>query len=404
MQKSMILNLGPPLGLLAAAALLLCATWLSVQLSYADHLFRQNTPESVERAVALDPWNGHYEAWLAELLENQGRDSTAALEAAARQNPMDSRVWIRRGLNAELKGDVSEAERLLLHAAAIDKLEEPRWTLMNFYFRQQNEARFWPAARSAFAMSYGDRTPMFDLCWRVRPDATLIAARALPRDPAVSRQFMEFLLEKSQYTEAAIVAESAIAQASPAETPVFLAAVRRLLQAGEVSASVKVWNALSARKRIGFAPLDTSKAAVITNPRFEQFPSGAGFDWSLAENPELTAVKVSPEGLRISLSGKQGEGCNLLAQTIPVEPFRKYRLHFSYATTGTERESGLQLHIGERYATADLFSEGWRDETLLFDTRDQRAVSLLVDYHRRLGHVQTEGSISLRRFSLEFVD
>ena len=115
--------------------LLTLGMYSSIRLAYADWLFRQNGIESVARASRLDPANGAYQAWLAELLENDGQDAAKELEAAARLSPLSSRVWIRRGLSAESNGDRALAEQLLLRAAEVDRLMEPRWTLMNFYFR-----------------------------------------------------------------------------------------------------------------------------------------------------------------------------------------------------------------------------------------------------------------------------
>ena len=67
---------------LTALALALASYW-SCRLALADWLFRANTPESVAKAVALDPDNAGYHARLAEIQEHDGRDPTAELEMAA---------------------------------------------------------------------------------------------------------------------------------------------------------------------------------------------------------------------------------------------------------------------------------------------------------------------------------
>ena len=110
-------NISPALTIWVAAAL----GWgccFSVRLAWADALFRANTAASVKRATEIDPGNSSYHAWLAEILEHDGRDPGAELELASKLNPSDSAMWIRRGLRAESEGDYAGAERLLLHAAA----------------------------------------------------------------------------------------------------------------------------------------------------------------------------------------------------------------------------------------------------------------------------------------------
>ena len=59
---------------------------------------------------------------------------------------------------------IAGAERWLLDAARVDRQYEPRWTLANFYFRQQKMDDFWKWMRAALEVSYGDRVAAFDLC------------------------------------------------------------------------------------------------------------------------------------------------------------------------------------------------------------------------------------------------
>src|SRR6185437_12999593 len=80
---------------------------------------------------------------------------------------------------------------------------EPRWTLANFYYRRGNEAEFWKWMRRALEVSYGDRTPAFDLCWRVTPDAKEILARAIPdrHDPLAA--YLRYLVAKGRGDQSA---------------------------------------------------------------------------------------------------------------------------------------------------------------------------------------------------------
>ena len=54
-------------------------------------------------------------------------------------------LLIQLGLNAEItEGDPKTAESYYLKAAAVNKMFLPKWTLTNYYFRQQNYERVFP--------------------------------------------------------------------------------------------------------------------------------------------------------------------------------------------------------------------------------------------------------------------
>ncbi len=393
-------------GVRAAAAIFACFVlavggYWSIRLSWADWLFRRNTLSSVARAVALDPANGRYHAWLAELLDNEGQSPAAELDAAARLNPLDSRVWIRRGLNAEMNGNPAEGERLLLHAAGIDRLLEPRWTLMNFYFRQGNEDRFWRWAKESLAISYGDRAALFELCWKMRPDGPTIAARALPPSYPILKQFLQFLLAKGQVDQAGVLAEGIVSRAPEEDKAVFLDCLEQVLRGGNPLRAMKIWNGLCERRLLPFAPLDPAKGLSLTNGGFATFPSSVGFDWRMPANAELTAIRTqSPEGLRISLSGKQGDACPLLTQTLPLGPSRRYRLRFWFKTADIRPGAGLVL-VAPGVTGPDLQSEDWREQTVDFVSGTEVGNSISFEYRRPLGRTHAEGSLWLRDVRLE---
>lgn len=389
---------------MAGAALLSFGAYSSVRISYAEFLFHRNTTEAVERAVQLDPGNGRYQAWLAERLENEGQDGTAALERAARLNPLDSRVWIRRGLNAETNGQRVEAGRLLLHAAAIDRLMEPRWTLMNFYFRGGEEDAFWRWAKETFAISYGDRTPLFELCWRVRAEAGLIERRALPPKYPILIQFTEFLLDRGRVTEAASLAERILPGANPGDRKTFFRGVDRLLDSGDSGRAVRLWNAICDRGLLPLRSLNPAAGVSLTNAGFEHDPAGVGFDWRIPSTPGVTALRMrDPDRMRFSFDGQQAEACDPMSQTAPLEPSRKYRLRFLYRTSGIAAGSGVRVRALDQ-TTPDLASEEWTGQELTFAAGGRELGPIVVEYRRRPGFVRVEGTLELRGVTLGFAE
>jgi hypothetical protein len=382
---------------LLLVAVLLAAAYWSARLAWADVLFRRNDLQSVRDSVRLDPGNERHVAWLAELAENAGEDPGPLLQRASALNPLDARVWIRRGLNAELQGDNRTAERMLLQAARVSRLFEPRWTLVNFYFRRGDESRFWAWVAPSFAMSYGDRSALFDLCWRMRPDPAAIL-HAMPPGAGLRLQFAAFLVAHDRADAAADVAERISGTEDGSERDALIGLCDRMLRGGHVAAALRVWNGLCSRKLVPFAPLDAEHA--IANGSFVRFPSGQGFDWRVRITPAVQPVLLdSPRALRISLTGDEPENCTLLAQTVALDPEKDYTLRFTYRTSGIAAPAGLHFRVLDR-VTPDLASTDWRGVQLDFPSAGHRTAILTLEYRRAPGSVRAEGWIALRQVAL----
>jgi tetratricopeptide (TPR) repeat protein len=358
------------------------ASYSTCRLALADWLFRANTSASVGRAAAIDPGNAGYHAWLAEIQEHDGGDPTAELETAAKLNPSDSAILIRLGLRAESQGDFARAEKYLLEAARIDKLFMPRWTLANYYVRVGDTDKFWPWARQALEMGYGDLSPLFQLCWRVSPEPDI-----LPRQHSVLGQYLTFLLVHDHIEAAGPVAERFLDQANPTDSGVVLNYCDHLIERRSITLALTIWNKLCIRKLVPFAPLDPDHGRALTNGDFQFVPLQQGFDWRTSQDPEISVTRAqSPPELRLHLSGKQPEHCELLSQFVPLSPGRKYTFRFEYKTS----ISGLSWG-GPISATDD-----WKSEEVTLSNPGKLALL----YDRPTGSPRAEGEIWLRNTSI----
>ncbi len=132
----------------------------------ADLSARRNQTDGTHLAMRLMPANAAYPAQLADQL--YASDPAAAkslLQRAVRLNRYDASSWIQLGLLSEAGNEIPQAEEALLQAASVDSTFLPSWSLANFYFRQENAARFWYWARRAAQMAPDDATPLFRLAW-----------------------------------------------------------------------------------------------------------------------------------------------------------------------------------------------------------------------------------------------
>jgi len=363
----------------AALGALGMAVWFSIVLARADFYFRKATPEMVERATEIAPRNTLYLAMRGLELDYEGADSRGLTEQIAALNPLASAPRIRLGLAAEISGDSASAERWLLDAARVDHQFEPRWTLANFYFRAGNKPdEFWKWMRAALEVSYGDRTPAYELCWRVSSDAAEILRRGIPERHEVVGSYLVYLLEKNRVGMTRDVARRLSRYHDAADLPLLFGVCDELIQMKE-AAAVEVW-----------AMTGQGAPAGIFNGDFGRAPLNHGFDWRLMESPGVTHVN----GNRIVLSGQQGESCSLLRQMLSVSAGKRYRIQWEARTTGIRNPSGLEWRVADR-SGALLPGDDWRAGELTF-AAGEKFTDLELVYQRPVGEARAEGTVELR--------
>jgi tetratricopeptide (TPR) repeat protein len=411
------------LAALISLAPLTAAAWFSIHLAAADTQFQHRTPESVARAIAIEPRNIDYLALRALQLDYDAADSTPLLERAAQLSPLSSSPRIRLGLAAEIRGDFEVAEKWLLDAARVDRQFEPRWTLANFYFRRattaasgdetaspsrnQSAERFWNAMREALAISYGDRRPAFDLCWRMTDassmhaptlDATAILDRAIPERREVLAAYLQYTLD-SHPDAAGPVALKLARFGDPSDRPLLLAACDKLLPARpdeprdsdhDAALALRLWSAM------GYAA-----PAGVFNGNFTTLTLNHGFDWRLIESPGVvhSALDQPRPARRIALDGRQPESCALLTQIVNLEPHARYTLRWEARTSGFSAPAGIEWRIADLHATIGPSDAPAFGSAAFVATSTLAPLTLF--YRRPSGQARAEALIELTRVSIE---
>ncbi len=371
----------------AAAAIIVLgiAAVYSVRLALADAAFRRQTPQSVARALEILPDRASYLLFHALQLDYEGEDSTALLERAARVNPLSSAPRIRLGLAAETRSDFSGAEKWLLDAARVDRQFEPRWTLANFYFRRERPDEFWKWMRSSLEVSYGDRRPAFDLCWRMTQNSDVVLARAIPDRHEVLAAYVYYVMD--QHREAVGPAALKVAGLHDrADLPQLETACDLLIDSGKIVEARELWT------QMGRAP-----AGLIVNGAFTAEPSGHGFDWR-PSRPEGVDYVALAGAYRIALSGQQPEFCELLRQFVTLEPGKLYALRWEARTRGFAAPSGIDWIVGATNAALEP-SQDWQAGTAEFKAV-KSLMPITLAYRRPTGHARAEGSVEIRAVSL----
>ncbi len=379
-------------------------SYLALRIAFADWLFRQNNIASVQQAIEWAPDNAYYHAWLASLQEFAGQDPADALLTSVKLNPWDSSSWIRLAARAEAQEDEATAERYLLKAAAIDQHFSPRWALMNFYFRRGRQERFWFWTTRALGMSYGDLTPVFDLCWRMTDDASVIR-RAIPNSRALLAPYLSYLMATDRLPVADQVAEDLAGQATEAERSELLTFCDRSIAKGAPASALAVWNVLCTRKLLPYQPLRPQDGRSLTNGDFAVPFSSRGFDWTVTRAPEIELSSI-PGGLAFTLSGAQPTDSDLAIQYLPVLLRRRYTLRFQYRVEARSMR-GIGWTVTPALQPATSFQEltsgndEWNNGNYPFGPIDGSLCRLALKAVRMPGNTRPEGRFSIRNVRLE---
>lgn len=380
---------------LVAAAVLVAASagaWRAVRLVWAEFVFRKGDEQNIRRAIALEPGRAEYRIALADLLGPEGIDE---LERAVELNPWNAGTLIELGVRAEMRGDVDEAERLLLQAAHVNRTYDPCWALANFYYRKGASREFWIWAQRAAEMAHSNTAPLFRLMWNM---GGADANRWIPPKPELERKYLVFLLSTGRLDAAVGMAARLRERASPEDQAALLAYCEHLIRAGRAAEAAPVWNEIvSHEKRIG--------STGLVDGVFRQAPTSRGFDWRL---PQIMGVNSVLDGaaLRIEYTGRQPERCEGLYQYLLLEPDRKYRLVWEYRTREIPAKSGLKWRVmdgsGVLAESGDLASEEWAHGETTFEVLSVKgAPRLALFYQRAKGTKRIEGAIWLRNIALE---
>jgi hypothetical protein len=192
------------------------ALFLVIRLAVAETEYRRDP------GTAL-----HSLFWLRAANLDRYESSPVELHAALSLNPRLSPAWIHLGLDAEADGNLREAEMDLLHAARVDHLYLPAWTLANFYFRRGDADGFWLWAKQAARLTYDDYRPLLRLADALDTSPQRVALRLGGGAPLL-RAYLDLLINAQRLDSAQEVARLLAALHDPADRARLAAFAERL--------------------------------------------------------------------------------------------------------------------------------------------------------------------------------
>jgi hypothetical protein len=364
-------------------------------MAVSSELALDGTAESVRRAVAIWPYRAEDYRSLAAL---EPDEPAKWFDQAVALNARDPRSWLRAGLQAESENDFATAEHRLLEAARVDRTFEPAWTLANYYFRRGEETQFWDWTRRAAAIAHGDLTPVYDLCWRERPDAGEILRSVAGAGCTHRRELFEYLRGAEAAPEAVRLAGDAISGCADQESRMDLARYANdLLFTGRGQEAAGVWHKLY-----------PASGQVLTNGDFHVFPTRLGFDWHYDPIAGVTLTKPAGGGVSLSFDGSEPEAVGVLYQPLLLQAATEYELTMDVGgARGAEMPSGFRWRMGDLRSGSAILPDGpdmagqagmrpWR-----FRSSSGTACALILLYQRPSGSTLFQGEVELRRVEVK---
>ena len=318
-------------------------------------------------------------------------------------NRYDAEADIELGLQYESEGDFSSAEKKLLDAFQVDHTYLPRWSLANFYFRRDNMPEFWLWARKAAEMPSENIGPLFELCWHVTHSPEQISGAILNQNPEVTRQYLRFLLDKSQMSAVANVAQRLVPSGEPeTDRPLMLEVLNRLVAENDGAAANALWQSLLKHRWL------VGDSTVPNNPSFARTPLRVSFDWQLPEYAGLHSWP-GPSGLEAEFAGTQPESCTVAEQALPLSP-GNYKLDYSYHTSDIPPDTGIKWEIVDAKlkttlaSSIDLSSDTLNHSEMKFTVPpDVSLVWLRLAYRRALGTPRISGTLVVESTQIQLL-
>ena len=318
-------------------------------------------------------------------------------------NPSDSLSWIELGLRVEADGHAAAAEQYFLRAAEVDKEYLPKWTLANYYFRRDDEPRFWFWTKAAVQMLYGDPAPLFRLSGKVLEDGNLIDRLAIHR-PDTQASYLSYLLSQNRLDLSGPATRRLLAQNRETDVPLLLGACDRLIDAKLADEALAVWNGLAQCKANSLCSFlarrgeDFERRQLLANPRIAGLclaPTHGRWDQRLARGespgPAPHVLRRSTRNLRAPRSVFAGAGKHRV---------RVHRLVSHRRDTTGHRPRLARDGYGWRQHFRSAGESGFRktaQSIVRFTTpAGCRLIRIALAYRRALGTTRIEGAIVLQ--------
>jgi hypothetical protein len=341
----------PAVAVFAAAMVIYPASrvWL------ADHRIAEDTLESIESGVRLEP--GNADAWDAlgrfrqlDLNYADPAESLAAYQRAVAANPHSATLHMNLAAAYESAGEIAEARaQFAAAAAAYPRSAEVSWNYGNFLLRQGETDEGYAQIHRAVI---SDRSLLPLACsrvWRASRDVNVLLDDVLPRDADAYSSALDYFSAIHQTAPSLAVWERLIGLGQPMPLAKSFPLIEALIQTDDSADASRVW--IEALKASGMPYTEPLNHSLIWNGNFVREFENGGLDWRcdpiLGVALDFDTVPPGHDGrsLRMDFGGGNNTEIDAPMQYVPVEPNHAYHFRATMRTEDITTESGLRYLI-----------------------------------------------------------
>ena len=364
----------------------ICSVWR------ADWLRGRIDPGSLEASTRLQPWNAQTQWLLGRYSLNVTQDYAAALpflQRAIELNPYEGHCWLDLAELRQVRGETNESQTALERALRVEPTStEIAWEAANFYLVQNDSERALPLFRAAIKYDPSKTAAAINLTWRATKNVSQIVSQVLPAQYPPYFTFLKTLTAQNQSSAASQLWHDLIAQGFRFPVEEAFPYFDYLLQTHQIDQARQVWKDLS---KIHPEVEDAPTLNLVHNGGFETEFLNGGFDWRSQSAGQINVSLDTNQfhgghrSLRIEFTGPAISDVGVY-EYVPVQPSTAYRLIAFAKTEELTTASGPRLVVEESstrtiLGTTDEFLEtsSWMQRTAEFVTGpDTRLLTLRI--------------------------
>jgi tetratricopeptide (TPR) repeat protein len=339
-------------GIVAVSALL---GFLGCRHAIAEHWAASPSPNQWLRAARWEPANAEnwYRLGRYRQLDFENSDLPQAISYYRRATAIDpkpARYWLDLAEAYDTVGNAAQAEDAFRKAQQVYPISaDVAWRLGNFLLRQVREEEGFQQIHKAVSADPKLTPQAISLCWRSTQDIDLILRAALPADPEVDWDAIQFFVDPPQPDAAVAVWKRLLTEGSTFPISKTFPLLDMLIAAGRADETRAAWQ--QTLSVAGIAPPPGPLHSLIWDGGFEGALLNGGLAWryrpSEGAQMELDeeTVHSGSRSLRVTFDGSQNMDFANLWQYVVVQPNTHYSFSAYLRTQDLTTDSGIRFEI-----------------------------------------------------------
>jgi tetratricopeptide (TPR) repeat protein len=348
-------------GISAVSGLL---TFLGCRHAVAEHWANSPYPDQWSHAARWESSNAEnwYRLGRYRQLDFENSNLPQAISYYRRATAIDpkpARYWLDLAEAYETTGNTTQAEDAFRKAQQAYPISaDVAWRLGNFLLRQGRQEEAFEQIRRAVSASPQLAPLALALCWRSSQDVGLILRAALPADPKVDWEAIQFFVNLPQPDAAVAVWKRLMTEGSTFPISQTFPLLDMLIGAGRADEVQSVW-----RQALSVAVIEPAPGpahSLIWDGGFERELLNGGLAWRYrpadGAQMELDEETVHSGGrsLRVTFDGSQNVDFANLWQYVVVQPNTRYSFSAYLRTQDLTTDSSVRFEISDANHVANL--------------------------------------------------